>query len=302
MSASQSPLFSYWTHIWLGRLQQELDLRNYSPRTARNYKSSLRTFLSRLPGDPRKRTRVDIESFLLGLRRDQSLSASTVNLHRDALAFFFKDVLQNPQVVENVPRLKEDQKLPKVLNPARIRSLLDGTLNLKHRLMLALAYGCGFRLSELVHLTLEDLEFDRGIIHVKKGKGSKDRIVTYPASLAGTIREYLRTYRPRTFLFESREPGRPLSPRSFQAVFEKARCRAGLTIEGGIHSLRHSFATHLLEHGTDLRSIQVLLGHANSKTTERYTHVAAHHVAAITSPIDYLAEGQVVRRGAGIRP
>src|SRR5690606_6182701 len=122
----------------------------------------------------------------------------------------------------------------------------------------------------------------------RKGKGSKDRIVTFPQSLQITTAEYINVYQPSKFVFESRKPGKPLSRRTFQAVFERSRKRAGLDFQGGIHSLRHSYATHLLERGTDLRSIQVLLGHSSSKTTERYTHVAAHHIAGIVSPIDYL--------------
>lgn len=289
MSVSQSSLVSYWTDIWLGRLQKELDLRNYSPATARNYRSYLRIFLSRQPGDPRKRNRADVESFILGLRREKKLSASTLNLYYDALAFFFREVLKLPDVIRDIPRLKEDQKIPKVIDAHRIGRLLDATLNPKHRLMLALAYGCGLRLSELVHLTLADLESKPGILVVRKGKGSKDRLVGFPASLEGALKEYLGIYSPRIYLFESLEPGAPLSPRTFQSVFESACLRAGLKIRGGIHSLRHSFATHLMEQGTDLRTIQALLGHSSSKTTERYTQVAAHHIARIASPVDFLA-------------
>jgi site-specific recombinase XerD len=277
-----------------------MHLRNYSPETARNYDIALNTFLSRYPGDPKQRNRTDIENHLLMLRESNGLAASSVNLHRDGLAFFFGKVLNLPEVVGPLPRLKEDQKLPAVLAPQTVEKLLDATGNLKHRLMLSLAYGCGLRLSELAHLTVADLSFQRGILTVRKGKGSKDRIVALPTSLLTTLDEYLRCYQPKQFLFEGVKPGCCLANRTFQAVFERAREKAGLKFEGGIHSLRHSFATHLLEHGTDLRSIQVLLGHSNSKTTERYTHVAAHLVVNIVSPVDYIGAGRKGRGGAGM--
>ncbi len=279
---------AHWTKYWCNRLHRELDLRNYSPQTAKNYSGALSSFFLEFPGDPRNRRQVEIESYLLRLRKNRNLSASSTNLHRDGLSFFFRHVLHNPAQVEKIPRLKEDQKLPQVLDPARIESLLDGTGNLKHRLMLSLAYGCGLRLAELVHLAITDIQPTRGIILIRKGKGSKDRIVTLPSSLESMIQEYTKTYRPAVYVFEGSAPGKPLSKRTIQAVFEHSRKKSGLVFQGGIHSLRHSYATHLLEHGTDLRSIQVLLGHSSSKTTERYTHVAAHHVARIVSPMDYL--------------
>jgi integrase/recombinase XerD len=279
---------SQWSSYWRSQLNRELDLRNYSLQTARNYSSCLAEFLKQSPGDPRRRGRKDIEAYLLYLRRERRLSAATINLHRDGLSFFYCQVLGLSGVVTGIPRLKEDQKLPRVLSPEAVSEILDRTSNPKHQLILSLAYGCGLRLSELAALALTDLDFDRGIIHVKKGKGAKDRIVTLPATLPSRLREYLYCFRPLRFLFEAKQQGTPLCRRTFQAVFENALRKAGIEYQGGIHSLRHSYATHLLEHGTDLRSIQVLLGHTSSKTTERYTHVAAHHVARITSPIDYL--------------
>ena len=297
MSSPSHAIPSPWTPYWLSRLQRELDLRNYSPQTARNYSSCLAGFLNHLPGDPRKRGRNEIEAYLLRLRRERGLSASTINLHRDSLSFFFSHVLGLATVLSSIPRLKEDQKLPQVLAPMAIGEILERMTNPKHHLILSLAYGCGLRLSELATLSRSDLDFDRGIIHVKKGKGSKDRIVTLPATLHSTLREYIKTFRPIRYLFEAKLPGTPLCRRTFQAVFENALRKSGIKSCGGIHSLRHSYATHLLEHGTDLRSIQVLLGHSSSKTTERYTHVAAHHVARIVSPIDYLGKGVVGERG-----
>ena len=175
-------------------------MRNYSPQTARNYSTCLIGFLEQTPGDPRKRGRKDIEAYLLRLHGERKLSASTINLHRDGLSFFYSQVLGLSDVPADIPRLKEDQKLPKVLSPEAVTEILDRTSNPKHQLILSLAYGCGFRLSELAALEITDLDFDRGIILVKKGKGSKDRIVTLPASLPFRIREYLTSFRPLRFL------------------------------------------------------------------------------------------------------
>lgn len=239
------------------------------------------------PGPPRQWKARDIGNHLLFLTHDQSLSPSTVNLHHDALNFFFRNVVGHPDAVHGIPRLREDQKLPRVLGVAEAGNLIGSIRNLKHKLMLSLAYGCGLRVSELARLQLADLDFGRKIIRVCKGKGSKDRQVMLPSSLEGPLTEYLKSHSPEKFLFEGSK-GKCLSKRTFQMVFSRACTGAGIRPGGGIHSLRHTFATHLLEAGTDIRCIQVLLGHSSCKTTERYTHVAATHLATISSPIDRL--------------
>ncbi len=236
--------------------------------------------------NPRYIQQAEIETFILKLRNDKRLAPTTVNLYRDAIQFFYSHVLKISDLLKEIPRLREDHKLPTVLAPGEVSRLLDGTRNLKHRLMLSFAYGGGLRLSELAHLKTTDIDFARGIIVIRHGKGAKDRIVPLPESLDPALREYLKAYRPQNFLFESQKSGAALSPRTFQMVFENARTNSGLTFSGGIHSLRHSFATHLLEQGTDLRFIQELLGHRSSKTTERYTHVSTQNVSKIRSPLD----------------
>jgi site-specific recombinase XerD len=192
-----------------------------------------------------------------------------------------------PETCRGIPKLKEDQKLPRVLGPEETESLITGVPNPKHRMILSLAYGCGFRVSELARLRKDDFDFQRKLIRIRQGKGAKDRLVMLPAALETPLSEFLRSHSPLTFLFES-QPGRHLNKRTLQSVFTKACAKAGIRSDGGIHSLRHSFATHLLEAGTDIRCIQVLLGHSSCKTTERYTHVAATHLATIPSPLDNL--------------
>jgi site-specific recombinase XerD len=278
----------FWNDHWADRFRRELALRNYSDATCRNYLHVLRSFLERHPGDPRRRSPEDISRYLLDLQSRAGLSASTRNLHRDALSFFYQHVLKLPDRTRHLPRAKEAQKLPDILTPQEILLLLDATGNPKHRLMLAFAYGCGLRVSELAHLKTEDIDWPRKMVRVVEGKGKKDRIVALPQALAKELDSYLRTYRPLTYVFEGTMPGAALCPRTFQAVYQSAKAKAGIKAKGGIHALRHSYATHLLEAGTDLRYIQTLLGHSSSKTTERYTRVRSAHLVNLPNPLDLL--------------
>jgi site-specific recombinase XerD len=184
--------------------------------------------------------------------------------------------------------MKEDQKLPHMLGPSSMKALIEGTANEKHRLALSMAYGCGLRVSELTRMKWTDLDFERGLLSIRKSKGAKDRVVMIPASLCETLHAYRKHHQPITYVFEGQLAGKPLCKRTFQAVFERACGKAGIVKRGGIHSLRHSFATHMLEAGTDLRFIQALLGHSNMKTTERYTHVNAGNIVRLVSPVDRL--------------
>lgn len=277
-----------WTTYWTGLLEQELRARNYSKETFKNYIHAVGIFLDPHPKHPAELTQNDVRLFLNTLRIENQFSASTVNLYRDGLAFFFHHIVKNPSAIDGLPRLKEDKALPDVLDANALTRMMASVQNPKHHLALALSYGCGFRVGELAALKVADIQFTRKTITVRKGKGSKDRLVMLPESLETPIQNYLDQYNPRTYLFESSIPGTPLTKRTFQMVFKNACKAAGIIQVGGIHSLRHSFATHLLENGTDIRYIQSLMGHSSSKTTERYTHVASHQVGRIKSPVDLL--------------
>lgn len=277
-----------WLGIWSQKLSQAIRARNYSPQTQRNYLLSLKAFLAFRPGNPRDWRAREIRDFLSMLRHKQRLGPSTVNLYRDGLDFFCRHVTGNTSCMQGIPRLKESKALPDVLGQDRVGEVIGSLANPKHRLALSLAYGCGLRVSELAALKIEDILWSRNLVHVRQGKGGKDRLIMLPGTLVQPLRDYLACYKPLLHLFESQTPGRPLSRRAFQLIFTSACKKAGIPHKGGIHSLRHSFATHLLENGTDLRFIQVLLGHSNSKTTERYTHVAGHNLTRIRSPLDAL--------------
>ena len=253
---------------------------------------NLRAFLELYPGDPRKVTREKICAYLLHRQEKSDLSASTCNLQRYALAFFFKEVLRLEDPVSDLPQVKGAQNLPDVFNPQQILLLLDALENPKHKLMLAFAYGCGLRVSEIAKLKLTHINIPGRMVEVIDGKGRKNRKVFLPEILAADLETYLAMYRPLTYVFESRIPGTHLTRRALQAVFESAKTKAGVKGKGGIHALRHSYATHLLENGTDLRYIQKLLGHTNSKTTERYTHVQPSHFPNLPSPLDILQKAR----------
>jgi len=279
-----------WTEYWLSRLEREAQARNLSPNTLRNYSLAVRAFLAFRPGSPYAWRREDLTRFLADLK-EKGLAGSTLNLYRDDLAFFCRNVSRMPHCVESLPKARQDQKLPAILSREKIQALLKTHPSPKHRLALGLAYGCGLRVGELTLLRLEDLDFSRRTLTVRLGKGGKDRTIMLPLALDASLRGYLKTYRPQTYLFESTVPGRPLSRRTFQILFRNAVDRCGISHVGGIHSLRHAFATHLLEAGTDLKMIQALLGHSSYKTTERYARVASQRLKLVESPVDRVWQG-----------
>lgn len=280
-----------WTRYWLDRTAREISQRNYAQATHINYLAALKDFLTHHRCAPSSLRPDAIGRYLLLCREERNLSPTTVNLILAALTFFYDHVVKAPYCIAGIPRMKEDQKLPDVLGPGSMKAIIEGTANEKHRLALSMTYGCGLRVSELTRMKWTDLDFERGLLFIRKSKGAKERTVMIPASLCDALRAYRKHHQPITYVFEGPLAGKPLCKRTFQAVFEKACGKAGIAKRGGIHSLRHSFATHLLETGTDMRFIQALLGHSNVKTTERYTHVSAGTIGRLVSPLDRLFVG-----------
>lgn len=268
---------------------EELRLRNYSPRTIKAYSSCVRAFARHIaPTLPRDATEHHVRSYLLYLLEEKERPAGTVNQVFNALKFLYEELYHRSLVIRDLPRPRKERRLPVVLSTDEIRRILDAPKNPKHRLMLSLLYSAGLRLGEVVRLRPEDLDRDRRMIHVRQGKGAKDRRTILSPSVLERVDAYLAFARPIKYLFEGTRPGVPYSPRSVQNVFEAAREKAGIKKPATVHSLRHAFATHLLEQGTDIRYIQELLGHSSLKTTEIYTHVAAKVVQNIPSPIEIL--------------
>jgi len=206
----------------------------------------------------------------------------------NALRLLYVDLYGQPMALGKLPRPKKERKLPVVLSEGEVRRLFENLSNLKHKAMLMLVYSAGLRVGEVVRLHWEDLDEERGMIHIRGGKGKKDRYTLLSGIVVQALQQYWKVYQPREWLFEGEGPGKQYSIRSAEQVFKKAARLAGISKDVSIHSLRHAFATHMLEQGTDLRYIQDLLGHESIKTTEIYTHVSQRKVAQLQSPIERL--------------
>jgi integrase/recombinase XerD len=271
----------------LKQMQTELKARNYSLRTIKNYSAAVHQFLLWLKKEPSVSDVPEIKKFQILLKEEKKYSPRTVNLVTAAIQFFYINVMGLHLPVETLPRMKTGRALPKVYSEQEIEKIISSTTNLKHRLILMLAYGCGLRLEEVRTIRSGDFDFTKNLLRLRQGKGQKDRIVMLDIIIRETIQAFLK-HRPEGYLFTHDNSSELLDRRTISKIFDNACARAGVPKLGGIHTLRHSFATHLLEHGTDLRYIQELLGHASSKTTEIYTHVSARVVGNIKSPISNL--------------
>ena len=270
----------------LSRYCQFIALKRYSPSTLKNYRSAFQLFLGHCgPRLPLAHSKQEVLDYLAG-RVAAGISETYQNLLINAIKFYYEQVEGQPRQYYNLPRPKRPHTNPKVLAQEEVKVLLQGTENRKHRAMLMLAYGLGLRLSEVLALTPADIDGKRMALYVRGGKGKKDRDLPLPESLLLLLREQFLEFRPVTFIFEGQHPGEPYSARSLQMVVKQAAARAGIQRPISLHMLRHSYATHLMEAGTDTRIIQDLLGHSSIKTTEIYTHVAQR--ARPPSPLDSL--------------
>jgi integrase/recombinase XerD len=269
----------------------DLRLRGLSPVTQRMYLGCAARFVAYHRRAPTALGEPEIRAFLDHLVRVRRVSPSTHAVYVAALHFLYRVTLKRPDVVQGIayPR-RVGQRLPEILSPAEIAQLLAAVRSLKHRAMLMVAYGAGLRVSELCALVPADIDSQRMLIRVRAGKGDKDRYVRLSPRLLGTLRAYWHQRPPRgSYLFPSPRPGQPLSRKAVWHLLRRAARRARLRKRVPPHGLRHSFATHLLEAGTDIRVIQVLLGHRSLRTTARYLMVSRQHVGAVTSPLDALS-------------
>jgi site-specific recombinase XerD len=266
-----------------------LVLKGYSKNTLKNYSSEFLCLL-RLLGERHfigNLGKEQLHSYLLWMIVQKGSSEHQVHTAVNAIKFYFEQVISNRRMVFELPRPKRPFQLPKVHDEERVKKMILACSNLKHQAMMMLAYATGLRLNEIINLKKEDIDSGRMLIYVRKGKGKKDRQVILSVKLLEQLRKYYLQYKPGLWLFEGQEGGQ-YGYRSLQQVFEQAKKRAGITMKGGIHTMRHSFATHLLENGTDIRVIQELLGHNKIETTMRYTHVSRAQIQKVTSPLDRL--------------
>jgi site-specific recombinase XerD len=282
--------------VLLDRFEEEMNLRAYSRRTVTGYRRHARDFLrsreARVTASDSDGLSEDLREYLLERTREGGVSRSYHDQMVSALRLFCSVVMKRR--LEDLPltRPRRDRKLPPVLSAAEIHQLFSVLRNPKHLAVLFIVYSSGLRVSEVVRLRYEDLDRDRGLIHVHGGKGRKDRMTLLADAAMAAVERYLDGKRPGSWLFPGNQPSRHLSARTVQKVVESARARAKIDKKFSVHALRHSFATHLLEAGTDLRFIQELLGHENPRTTQLYTHVSTRTLGQIRSPLDALMSQQ----------
>lgn len=269
------------------RVREELRLRNYSYKTIKSYLSCLRTFVNYFkPEHPRNISNEDIREYLIYLMDIKKWQASTVNQMFNALRFLYIELYKMPFIIGSIPRPKKEKKLPDVLSQEEILKIFSQVENLKHKTLLMLIYSAGLRVGESVRLKVKDIDSRIKMIHLRDTKGKKDRFTLLSDTVLEMLRNYYKQYKPKEYLFEGQGERMHLSERSVQAVFQRAVKAAGIRKPITVHGLRHSFATHLLESGVDLRYIQELLGHSSSKTTEIYTHVSKKSLGKILNPLD----------------
>lgn len=275
-------------HEALAAMQRKLEIARYSPRTIEAYLNATKHFFLHFPAKhPNDIRTEDIEAYQHHMATVRKVSNSHLNQVVNAVRYYYMNVVGDAKRVTFIERPRKETKLPLVLSKSEVAAVLKAPDNLKHRTMLSLAYSAGLRVSEVIALRPEDLLFDQGLIRVRQAKGNKDRTTLLGRSIAELLQKYMAAYQPSGFLFVG-QTGGMYSARSLQQVMQAALATAGIQKPASMHTLRHSFATHLLEQGTDLRYIQTLLGHASSKTTEVYTHVSSRYLQGIVNPLDAL--------------
>jgi site-specific recombinase XerD len=270
---------------YLEPLKKELLIRRYSRTTAKAYIRYNRNLLLHSRKPPAEVTAEDIRNFLQYMIRKRGIATATVNIIISALKFYYVDVLKRDFICD-ISRPKKDKKLPVVLSRTEVKKILSAPRSIKHRAILMLVYSAGLRVGEVVKLKPGDIDSERMLVHVKSAKGRKDRYTLLSDIALRTLRLYWQCERPRNWLFPGQGAGRHITTRTVQQVFANACRAAGILKRASVHSLRHSFATHLLESGIDLRYIQELLGHKSPQTTVVYTHVSKRKLEEIDSPLD----------------
>ncbi|MCF7808216.1 MAG: site-specific integrase [Candidatus Marinimicrobia bacterium] len=278
--ASKHPFAAY---------QDLLIRKRYSQNTLKVYCSYFRDFVQHFGVEQIDRLgRDEINAYILCLVRERDISRSQQNQRINAIKFYYEKVLGRPRQIYEIDRPRKKVRLPQVLSKREIRSILGQIQNLKHRMIVSLLYSAGLRRSEVLNLKIADIQSERSVLRVRGAKGGKDRYSLLSEQLLTGLREYYRSYHPQEYLFEGQGGGK-YSAASVAAVLRRAGA-AALKKRVTPHMLRHSFATHLLEQGTDLRYIQELLGHSSSKTTEIYTHVSNRNLKKIKNPIDEILD------------
>lgn len=275
------------------RMLDELRRRNYSEKTVTLYVAAVARFAAHFKQCPSTLGADAIRSWQMHLRDRLKLAWATYNVHVCALRFFYVVVLGRTAVVADIPYARRPKKLPVVLAQSEVVALLEAVPKARDRVILTVAYSAGLRVSEVCALQVNDVDTARMMLHIRSGKGQKDRLVPLAQRLVPLLRAWWLVFRPRPWLFPGEDPAAPVHPRTVQRAISQAVQATGLAKRATPHTLRHSFATHLLETGIDIRTVQALLGHARLSTTQVYNHVARRVVRATHSPLDSLPDSIV---------
>ena len=269
------------------RMIDDMTARRFTEDTQRDYVRNVRMFTAFLGRSPDTATREDLRRYQLHMARQQ-IGAPTINAAIAALRFFFNVTLERPDLVRPLRTVNEPRRAPVVLSPEEVALLLEAAPGLKYKAALSVAYGAGLRVSEVANLKVSDIDSQRMTLRVEQGKGQRDRYVMLSPQLLELLRDWWQAARPQVWLFPGQNPVNPMTPRQLNRAVHAAKLLAGISKRVSPHTLRHSFATHLLEQGVDIRVIQVLLGHAKLETTALYTRVAVNTICDIKSPLERL--------------
>lgn len=271
------------------KMLEDLELRCYKPSTIASYLNCAQKFVAYYRRSLEDMGETEIRAYLIHLARKEKVGPAALKMNVAALKFLYNHTLNRPEEVAGIPFPKIPKTLPDILSGTEVSQLLASVRSVPHRMIMMTAYGTGLRISEVCKLKVTDIDSKRMLIHIHDGKRSRDRYVMLPERLLVCLREYWKAVRPaRPWLFPGRDPQMPISKSAVGEAVRKAAKAAGITKHVTAHVLRHSFATHLLESGSDIRTIQVLLGHSSIRTTERYVQVSKAHVGRIKSPLDLL--------------
>jgi site-specific recombinase XerD len=271
------------------QMQEDLLLKAYSPHTQKAYLRCARHFASHYMRSPEEMGEQEIRAFLLHLVRDRKASPATLSMYINALKFLYNVTLKRPEAVNGISYPKRPKTLPVILSPEEVLRVFEAIRSVKYKAIIAAAYAAGLRISEVCVLRIADIDSQRMRIHVRSGKGKKDRYVMLGDSLLSLLRQYYQKVRPQgEYLFPGQKPQRHITPTAVNQVLRKVVRQTGLAKKVTMHTLRHCFATHLMEAGTDIRILQVLLGHSSIRTTLRYTHITDRLVQKLVSPLDMI--------------
>jgi len=268
----------------------DMRIRNFTQNTQRSYQEQVFRFAQHFGRSPEELGPDDVRAYQIHLLEVRKLSAGSRSIAAAALRFLYKVTLKRDWAVEYIPLPKLPTRLPVILSPEEVSGFLNAVGNIKHRVILEVAYAAGLRVSELTHLKVSDIDSKRMVLRVEQGKGQKDRYVMLSPELLERLRAYWKIARPQDWLFPGKVAGQPITRFAVELVCQRARRRCGMQKPITPHSLRHAFATHLLERGTDVRTIQLLLGHRSLATTSRYLKLATSTVCATRSPFDLLPQ------------